>query len=38
VDDGVAREQRDDLIGARHAEMGTAAAWHVGDVLPEEMD
>src|SRR4029078_11882581 len=36
VNDGVAPEQRDDLIGARHSEVGTAAARDTGDVLPEE--
>ena len=32
VDDGVLREQSDDLIGARHAEMGALAARRARDV------
>ena len=38
MDDGVARKQRDDLVGARHAEMRAAPARRLGDVLPEQMD
>ena len=34
--DGVAREQRDDLIGARHAEMGALAARPAGNVAAEQ--
>src|SRR5436190_6803759 len=35
---GVACEQRDDLIGACHAEMRPAAARDAGDIAVEEMD
>jgi hypothetical protein len=38
VHDAVAREEGDDLVGARHAEMRPSAARHLGDVLPEQMD
>ena len=34
--DGVAGEQRDDLVGARHAEMGAVAACGVRDVAAEQ--
>ena len=36
--DGVAREQRDDLVGARHAEMRAPAAGHARDVAAEQRD
>src|SRR5437763_5933453 len=35
---GVACEQRDDLIGACHAEMRAAAARDAGDIALEQMD
>jgi len=35
---GVPREQRDDLVGTADPEMGTAAARHAGDVSVEERD
>src|SRR5664280_1549100 len=38
VHDGVAREEGDDLVGARHAEMRAAPARRLGNVLPEQMD
>ena len=38
VHDGVAREQGDDLVGARHAEMRAPAARHAGDVAVEQPD
>src|SRR5580692_4131782 len=34
----VAGEQRDDLISARHAEMGALAARHLGDVAVKQLD
>src|SRR3569832_2112562 len=38
VQDRVAPEQRDDLVGARHAEMRAAAARHAGDIAAEQVD
>ena len=36
--DGIAREQRDDLVGARHAEMRAPAAGAARDVATEQPD
>jgi hypothetical protein len=38
VQNRLAREQRDDLIGPRHAEMRALAARDLGDVVAEEFD
>src|SRR5262249_34164762 len=38
VNDGVASEQGNDLVSARHAEVSTPATWYVGYVVAEQLN